>query len=644
MTDPPPRLSKAHAICVYAEPLAVGRRVLVVGDASLDLGARLVDAGARIVHIYDPDNARAAAARPTRGVTVRALPAGEIDVRDGAFDLVLVPEISEVGDPASLLGRLRRIVGGEGAVLVAARNPEAYGAGMASAVSPALRAGAPSAAATAVHGRGIEYTELYDLVALQFANVRMIAQVPFRGVTLAELDETADGPEVSVDTQLVTEAGVPETFLALGSQTDVRLGAYTIVQLPAEDAPTSPEATANAAADALANAALRTSLIEVQHHADLLGAQLEEERALSKRAAAEGDRARKADDSVQARLKESEARAGDHYVRAERLTHDMRKLGEELERQRDRATRLTKELEDEKRSRARSDVDLGAARNNPELGLSRNRVAMLEQSLRAAEESAATHEARLHDAERAIALRDQQLAILAAEFDAVRTALDAPQIEPEVVQRLAERANRAEANLAMAEMELTALGDTNADELVTLELQLQERAGVIQALEAEIARRERLVRELVSAVEELHLAPAETALNGHSVPDEQATLTAGENVELRAKLDKLALHVARREADLQSQAWTIAELEQRGPGGSGSGANGVAEKELSVARTELDALRQALAQEHAALTRVESGDELAKARAELARQAVLIEQLSRELEAKDRSRSAPAQG
>ena len=39
MTDLPMRPQKANAICVYAEPLAAGRRVLVVGDASLDLGA-----------------------------------------------------------------------------------------------------------------------------------------------------------------------------------------------------------------------------------------------------------------------------------------------------------------------------------------------------------------------------------------------------------------------------------------------------------------------------------------------------------------------------------------------------------------------------------------------------------------------------
>ena len=69
---PPPRLHPAHAISVYAEPLAVGRRVVVVGDSSLEVGAVLVEAGARTVHVYDPSRERARDnAGIARGVTVR---------------------------------------------------------------------------------------------------------------------------------------------------------------------------------------------------------------------------------------------------------------------------------------------------------------------------------------------------------------------------------------------------------------------------------------------------------------------------------------------------------------------------------------------------------------------------------------------
>ena len=135
----------AHALCVYAEPLAARRRVVVVGDSSLGLDARLVALGARTVHVYDPDPARARANAHTaaRGVVVRELPAGELDVREGAFDLAIVPDLAAIEDRAGLLVRVRRLVGAEGAALVAARS-------------------AP-AGERRCRGRRLDYYEMYDL-------------------------------------------------------------------------------------------------------------------------------------------------------------------------------------------------------------------------------------------------------------------------------------------------------------------------------------------------------------------------------------------------------------------------------------------------------------------------------------------------
>src|SRR6185312_4614456 len=115
-------VSVAHALCVYAEPLVERRRVVVVGDSSLGLDARLVAMGARMVHVYDPDAARARESAPSapRGVIVRELPSGEIDVREGAFDLAIVPDLAAIADRAGLLVRLRKLVGESGAALVAA--------------------------------------------------------------------------------------------------------------------------------------------------------------------------------------------------------------------------------------------------------------------------------------------------------------------------------------------------------------------------------------------------------------------------------------------------------------------------------------------------------------------------------------------
>src|SRR6187402_3263928 len=89
--------SLVDALLVYAEPLASGAHVVVIGDAETAVADGLLELGARAVHVFDPDPARAAnAARfAPRGVTVRAL-VEDLDVRDGAFDLAVVPDIAEL--------------------------------------------------------------------------------------------------------------------------------------------------------------------------------------------------------------------------------------------------------------------------------------------------------------------------------------------------------------------------------------------------------------------------------------------------------------------------------------------------------------------------------------------------------------------
>jgi hypothetical protein len=53
---------------------------------------------------------------------------------------------------------------------------------------------------------------------------------------------------------------------------------------------------------------------------------------------------------------------------------------------------------------------------------------------------------------------------------------------------------------------------------------------------------------------------------------------------------------------------------------------------LSAALDELDTLRKAFVQEHEARVRAESGEELARARVEIERQAVLLNQLANQSE------------
>jgi hypothetical protein len=217
---------------------------------------------------------------------------------------------------------------------------------------------------------------------------------------------------------------------------------------------------------------------------------------------------------------------------------------------------------------------------------------------------------------------------------------------------------------------------------VELEILLRQRGQAINALEQELLRRESIVRELIGALEEARAegAFAETTIV-EAAPDQAARAHAhahahashpseaeqraqavaaeamrevrdhlaaalDENSALRAKLDTLALEVARREGELHTRAWRIAELEEQlaskpapPPHEPRPMAPMAPPADIALLRSELDALRQALTQEHEARVRAESGEELAQARDALARQATLLEQLGRELDARDRARA-----
>jgi archaellum component FlaC len=253
------------------------------------------------------------------------------------------------------------------------------------------------------------------------------------------------------------------------------------------------------------------------------------------------------------------------------------------------------------------------------------------------------------------------------------------------LQQLASRAERAEARLASFDVQLTGVADAHAEELSELEMLLHQRAHAIAALEHELLRRESIVRELIAALEEAReqaeTAPAAEPLASDAViapvpplsstrrQDAALTLEAmreiqdhlatalTENAELRTRLDSLALEVARREGELHTRSWRVAELEEEvavlasvappPPDASSARAEAppvaaVISSDVAALRGELDVLRQALAQEHEVRQRLESGEELTRARSELARQATLLEQLALELDARDRAR-APGQ-
>jgi chromosome segregation protein len=300
--------------------------------------------------------------------------------------------------------------------------------------------------------------------------------------------------------------------------------------------------------------------------------------------------------------------------------------------------------------------------------------------MRGVAEVALTLEARVADLLRSLAASEEVRARVEAalggalvEIEALR-AMGARDDGATVVAAVAAaRIEELEQALVTLEAEVFGLGDAHAAEVAAFEEALRDRGRATHALERELERRERIILDLVHALEEARAEamgelPVRVAAASDAAPSaspesrelharrEQALReTRTENEELRAKLDAAALEIARREGEATASAWRLEEMEQSvarledeqseltmtipPPAFTNleREVNDVTKltARLTTAEDELDMLRQALAQEHQARARAESGDALTQAQTELARQAALLEKLSRELEAHD---------
>ncbi len=617
VSAPPPstgylrrRVTALHALCVHAEGVVAGARVAVVGDARLDLGSRLMELGARAVHVFDPapERARAAAANAPRSVAYHAFTGGALDVRDGAFDAVLVPDLAALPSAEGVARELRRVLSPGGVALVLARAHVDADDPVAQDLLPEL---GPAS---------LPYAALFDEFSLQFAEVSVSGVLPFRGVVFAELGRD-DDEGVAVDGRLA-EGEPTNVFLVAASGERAELAGYSLVQLPLDDT----------AGDA---AAEHATFVQERLHAQVLASQLEEERERVT--------------NLEARLSESRVPApppvdSEKAALAERCAWLEQTLAaREAELQRELAARDV-ELQRELAARdAEVQRELGArqAELQRELDARQAEIARVTKVAAELQATCRDFEERLRAEGAALLERDDEIATLRAHLDA-RDA--APRPDAGWIEALEQRAHRAEASLALHVSDLEHLGESHAREIEGLEAQLRDRARVIQALQHELVRRERLVYELIATVEELrHGAPVAQASPGGPSIDEQ--LLREEGARLARKLDELAADAARREGELVAQAWRITELERdlvraREEAARGASTNGGAQQAaapdaaagaaaLAAALDELDALRQALAQEHAAKVAVESGDALVKARAELQRQSALLEQLRR---------------
>jgi SAM-dependent methyltransferase len=207
----------------YAEPVLDGRRAIIFGDSTSPLAEEALGRGARSVHVCDQDAARAgesAARNRSRQISIVPLGDADVAVRQGAFDVAIVEDLSEASDATALLKQVRRALSPRGVAFIASPNPDVKGP-----LVPRTRGGRA--------GPALGYYELYDKVAAEFQDVRMLGQTPFVGYAIVDFAPRHE-LDVEVDSEfLPAGAEEPEWFIAVAAREPVELGAFSIVQLPA---------------------------------------------------------------------------------------------------------------------------------------------------------------------------------------------------------------------------------------------------------------------------------------------------------------------------------------------------------------------------------------------------------------------------
>jgi len=365
---------------VYGEELAQGARVAVFGRATLGLAEELALRGARLVHVYDTDTARiaeATAQRHERSIFYGTLPeSGDVGVRDGAFDLVVVPDLSFASDKGALLALVRRVLSPSGAALIA---------------SPNIEASAPLIDADTSNALG--YYELYEAIAEHFSSVRMLGQAPFVGYAVAEF--SVEDPEPTIDTSLAESEGKePDWFIVLASDRNLRLDPFALIELPkdvlrvARDAaPRFERSTATEQPAASAAGGTGTVLVDI----------LEAERE----AALES-------------LRQQEQLVKEERVRADQATGELGALREALALAHERCRAAERRLEEEEARRSALELEIERKSQNPELAELRERVQKLDTS---SESLAREHELEISRLEAQLKERGKEVQGLRAEVD-----------------------------------------------------------------------------------------------------------------------------------------------------------------------------------------------------------------------------------
>jgi SAM-dependent methyltransferase/septal ring factor EnvC (AmiA/AmiB activator) len=487
-------LSPSIVLAAYAEDLLDGRRVVLFGDATSGVADELAERGARSVHVYDADRSRAAVAagqNRSKQISVSSYDDADIAVRDGAFDVAIVEDLSTFDDPAALLRQVRRALSSRGAAIVASPNADAKMFLLPR--TSAARSGAP-----------LGYYELYDIVSAEFTEVRMLGQTPFVGY--AVIDFAPEGePDVSIDSALLpggTEE--PEWFIALASRDRLDCDPMGIVQLPAHRV-ASGSASATLSEELRVSRAAEADLLERVAELEVAAAGLRAERdeggAASVERTSHLERALSQRDALVAELEAKMASADARDQRAREELSSLRQSVEGNDAARQELRRLTADT-----TRLGSEVG-SLTRENAEL---RAELSSQAQGLAEAGERAE----RLEAAKAALTAQLEEQRARLAELTEKVTAKDAQ----------------------IAELTAAAPPGDEPNDLVEMEAALLERGEHIRKLSEELRESERVGRELVREL-------------GHS---NGSVALASENAQLKANLEALAWTVQELEGRLSA--------------------------------------------------------------------------------------------
>lgn len=586
MANLTPTVPAPLALIPYAERFLEGRRVVIFGDATARLAEEAAERGARLVHVYDPDGARVAQAVATapKGLTFSVYrDGGDAGLRDGAFEVCLIPDLSRFPDARALLALARKACAA-GSILLAA-TPRVEGRQGESA------RGRPGP---------LNYYDFYAAIKQHFAAVKMVGQVPFQGYAL--VDFSTDGElEISVDASLTDgEDREPVAYVAIASDRRVAVDPYAIIQLPTEipetaEAPEAPGLQqANEARNQANEARLQaeTRLVDEQRRSAELGRALSEAGALPRQ--------------LEMRLTEEARRAEMLANQIQRAQESNERLLRENRTFQDRLQQSAKTLAEANAERARlAQREEGLQRKLREAeaiprGVDPAKVDALRKRVEELESEKAVLLRHVSEIETQYSAMQRQFTELHTQYSVAhhqnhehRVQLDAAfrQIEElknnlqQQQQQVAAMQTQARRAAAQANEEQT----EHVADLSAAETTLKERAREIAALRAEVDRRGSMVRELLQTLEARGASPlGPQADHDHAAHLERELATA------RSQLNRVSGLAMQREGELKSAREQNAHFQAQ------------ATRALASAQEEIQALRTALQQERAARAAAEA--------------------------------------